>query len=258
MELVQVYDRPMKINLTYPIVPTWQKIINNRLEQLSSEFQEKKRKCETSFDNFLARYNLLEEIPAEPIEFINFQIENFEDIYYPFFAEAVCKIAVGIRYENPIISYMQEKLVSHLPPDLKKIVFEGMEKLRSHLKNINIQAIFNSEIVKELINSLEFSILSDELKNLNLNFKSIEVHITEESFSNFSLTDNELIQPSFDPTNKLMGSYLSRNDNIYQIFDKKFVEIFRQGIPVNQYIANRTDLKFHSLSEMQSFVLCLI
>jgi len=109
MDLVQIYDRPMKINLTTPLLPIWQTIINLRMEELLNEFQEKKMRCESSFENFLESYNIKQEVVQEPIEFINFSFDNFNEMYYPFFAQNECKIAIGIRYANPLIVSLQKK-----------------------------------------------------------------------------------------------------------------------------------------------------
>ena len=258
MELVQIYDRPMKVNLATPILPIWQRIINQRIEELLNEFQEKKTKCESSFEVFVGSYNLKEEVIHEPIEFINFSFDNFDEIYYPLHAKNECKIAIGIRYANPLISFLQEHSKEDFPKNLRNSLISSMRKIRENIKNIRIQAIFNNELVIELLRSEEFSILSRHVESLEFEFKSIDVHITEESFSNFSLTDNELIQPSFDPTNKLMGSYISRNDNIFQIFYDKFTEIFEKGVPINQYLEKLNETQLDSLSEVQSFVLCLL
>ncbi|TFG29586.1 MAG: hypothetical protein EU532_02775 [Promethearchaeota archaeon] len=258
MDLVQLYDRPMKINLSTPILPIWQTIINQRMEELLNEFQEKKIRCETSFENFLESYNIKQEVVQEPIEFINFSYDNFDEMYYPLFAQNECKIAIGIRYSNPLIVSLQKRSIKDFPEHSKTSLISAMNKIKENIKNINIQAIFNNELVNEILNSKEFSIFTEFIASLDFKFKNIDVHITEESFSNFSLTDIELIQPSFDPTNKLMGVYISRNENIYQIFYEKFNEIFESGIPINQYLQQIDEASFKSLSEMQSFVLCLL
>ncbi|MHA1797282.1 MAG: hypothetical protein ACTSVY_02440, partial [Candidatus Helarchaeota archaeon] len=83
-------------------------------------------------------------------------------------------------------------------------------------------------------------------------------NVTYDDFSNFILTDNELIQPSFDPSKKLIGSYLSRNNNIYQIFYDKFKELFEKGIPINEFIKDQEDIEIKYLNPTQCFVLCLL
>ncbi|NVM38523.1 MAG: hypothetical protein HWN81_23225 [Candidatus Lokiarchaeota archaeon] len=106
--------------------------------------------------------------------------------------------------------------------------------------------------------SKEFELFTNHVKPFNMEFNKIDIHVTDEAFSNFSLTDNELIQPSFDPTNILIGTYISRNKNIYQIFHDKFNEIFEKGIPINQFINEQKEIGIESLSETQLFVLCVM
>jgi len=257
LELIQIYDRPMKISLASPILPIWQRIINNRIEGLQNEFQEKKKKCESDLEAFLTSYNIKEDVSQELIEFISFNIENFENMYYPFFAKTLCKIAIGIRYENPLIKFLHEDPEKAFQGNLNSPLIEGMNKIKDNLQNIDIQVIFNNDVVKELINSKEFRIITEHVESFDFGFKSIQVHISEDFFSNFSLNDSELIQPSFDPSNVLLGAYISRNRNIYQIFYEKFNEIFERGMPINKYI-EPLDLPLKNLSDKQIFVLCLL
>lgn len=247
----------MKISLATPILPVWQKLINNRIEELQAEFQEKRKKCEVFLETFLSTYKITEEVSPEVIEFINFKLDNFEDMYYPYFARNKCKIAIGIRYENPLIKFIQQSSITDIERNLTSPLITGMNKIKDNLKNIDIQIIFNSEVVKELIISNEFKIVNEQIQSINLEFKSIEVHITEDLFSNFSLNDSQLIQPSFDPSNMLLGAYISRNRNIYQIFFEKFNEIFEKGMPIEKYIKS-IKLPFDSLSKKQTLILSLL
>jgi hypothetical protein len=113
-------------------------------------------------------------------------------------------------------------------------------------------------LIKELLSSEEFNLISKYIGLYDLEFKNMDVHVTDEVFSNFSLTDNELIQPSFDPTNKLFGSFISRNANIYQIFYDKFNELYEKGIPLVQFLKEYKDITIDSFSESQLFGLCLL
>ena len=108
------------------------------------------------------------------------------------------------------------------------------------------------------MNSEEFKLISNYLGLFDLKFKNIDVRVTNEDFSNFNLTDNELVQPSFDPTNKLIGAYISRNANIYQIFHEKFNELYEKGIPLNQFLKEDKDFKDKPYSKTQLFGLCLL
>ncbi len=257
--LVQIYDRPMKIHIANPPMSLWQNLINKRIEDLQNQFQEKKDNCESSLEQFIGNYKLeAEQVFQEPVEFINYSVKNFDETYHSFLAQNNCKIAIGIRYDNPLVSLIHEESLNKINGDIRSSIGAGMNRIKENLKKINVQVIFNSEVVKDLLLSKEFELLAKYFEEVNIEFKKIEIHVTDEDFSNFSLTDDELIQPSFDPTNILIGIYVSRNRNIYQIFHDKFNEIFENGIPIDQFIVKDTDISIKSLSETQSFVLCVM
>jgi len=256
LDLVQIYDRPMKINLANPIIPIWQRLINKRIEDLRDEFENEKNRCTTFLDDFIKEYNLKSiEVTQEPVELLIFDIKNIDEIYYPFLTRSECKIATGIRYENPLIPYLRTNSLK----EIEERLIKSMNKIKENLKNIRIQVVFNNKLIISLLKSKEFAVLIENIEPIDFEFKSLEVHITEDDFSNFSLTDDELIQPSFDPTNKLMGSYITRNEKIYQIFNEKFNDLFETGVPINNFISKQSsDVSINSLSEKQTFVLCLL
>ncbi len=257
-ELIKIYDRPMKIQLATPLIPIWQRIINSRIEVLQNEFQEKKKKCEDSFEALIKNYNITEEVTQEPVEFLHFTANNFDDLYYPFLAKE-CKIAIGIRYENPLVNSLREKRsIEELDESVAKSIVSGINKIKENLPNLNIQVVFNSEILETLLTSREFELFSTLLKSLKIAIKNINICVTNEAFSNFSLTDAELIQPSFDPANKLMGAYVSRNKNIFSIFDEKFKDLFDKGVPINDYLKETKLATRTSLIDIESLALCII
>ncbi len=256
--LVQIYDRPMKIHLATPPISIWQTIINERIEELSQLFQEKKEKAENSLSDFIQNYNLNEQITQEFVEFVNYNLKNIGETYHSFLAEEECKIALGIRYENEFSSVIKKFGISSIPEDLSESMRSGITKIKENLINIDIQVIFSTEVIKELLVSEEFQLVSNYLKSYDLLFKNISVRVTNEDFSNFNLTDSELVQPSFDPTNKLIGAYISRNTNIYQIFYEKFNELYEKGIPLTQFLKEQRDIKEESYSKTQLFGLCLL
>lgn len=266
LELVQIYDRPMKVLLATPVVPIWQKIVNKKIEEWQVQYKEKKELCKSSLMEFFTKHNLTESETPEPVEFVNFDLEHMEDIYYPFYAERECKIAIGIKYENPIASLIREYLnnenkimsINDIPKELGIPVQEGLNRLKKNLIKISIQVIFNAELVDDLLNSAEFKMVSEFLGLSKLKFENIEVRITKDDFSNFNLSDDDLIQPSFSPTNKLIGAYISRNKNIYQIFYDKFNELFEKGIPLNEYLEKHDSLSIKTATDTQAFVLCLL
>ncbi|MCK4478891.1 MAG: hypothetical protein KAV01_00040, partial [Candidatus Lokiarchaeota archaeon] len=251
LELVQIYDRPMKIHIANPIMTLWQNLIQKRIEDLRNQFNEKREKCESAIEDFTRKYKLDQQVVQEPVEFINYSVSNFDESYHQFLAQSECKIAIGIRYDNPLISMIHEDRFQNIPDDMRTSMRAGMSRIKENLRSISVQVIFNSEVAKDLLSSNEFKLLTNHVEPYNLEFKKLEIHVTDEAFSNFSLTDNELIQPSFDPTNILIGAYISRNKNIYQIFYDKFNEIFEKGIPMNRFITEQKDIGIDSLSETQ-------
>ncbi|MFW9990115.1 MAG: hypothetical protein ACFFC3_15835 [Candidatus Odinarchaeota archaeon] len=256
--LVQIYDRPMKIHIATPIMTLWQNLIQNRIEDLRNQFHEKKDKCESAIEEFIRNYKLGEQIVQEPVEFINYNISNFDESYHHFLAPSECKIAIGIRYDNPLVSMIHEDQLKIIPEDIRTSMQAGMNRIKENLRNITVKVIFNSEVAKDLLISNEFKLFSNHVEPYKMEFDKIEIHVTEEAFSNFSLTDNELIQPSFDPTNILIGTYISRNRNIYQIFLDKFNEIYENGIPIKQFLDEQKDIGSDSLTQTQMFVLCVM
>jgi sugar-specific transcriptional regulator TrmB len=259
LELVHIFSRPMKIHLVQPVLPAWQKIINNRIQELKNQFEQDKEECENSLEEFIKAYNLSDQTSESPVEFINYSLENFDDLYYPFFAKNNCKLAVGIRYENLIMSLLQKESIEALSDENKKIILEGIKAFKDNLSNIEIQVIFNTDILVALLGGGDFKTLRQLLNDMDFNFRKLEIRITEADFSNFSLVDsNELIQPSFDPTNKLMGAYISRNNNIFQVFQDKFNELFNKALDINTYLDRNKSIPFESLTEFESFILCLL
>lgn len=258
LELVQIFDRPMKVHLANPILGLWQNLVNKRIETLQNQFDEKKDKCEFSLNGFIKQYKLEEQVAQEPVEFVNYDVKNFDESYYSFLAEKECKIAIGIRYHNPLIDLINEYGFTNFPEEISNPMRAGMNRIKENLKNVDVQVIFHSEVIKELLTSNEFELLTKHVDPFQIEFKSITIHVTDEDFSNFSLTDNELVQPSFDPTNILIGAYISRNKNIYQIFIDKFNEIFEKGIPIEEFLKKDKSFDLDSIKETQSFVLCLI
>jgi hypothetical protein len=256
--LVQIYDRPMKIHLATPTLELWQNLIHNRVEDLQNQFQEKRDKCEVALKTFTNKYKLEEQVSQEPVEFINYDLTNLDESYHSLLAENECKIAVGIRYNNPLIDYIHEDRFKTITEDIQNAIRFGMTRIKENLKQIEVKVIFNAEVIKELLESEEFKLLINHIEPFDMQFKSITIHVTDEDFSNFSLTDNELIQPSFDPTNILIGIYVSRNKNIYQIFNDKFDEIFEKGIAIDEFLTQNEDVTFKSLTETQIFVLCVM
>jgi hypothetical protein len=248
----------MKIHIANPIMTLWQNLVHKRIEDLKLEFQEKSDKCESALESFIRNYNMDKEVIQEPVEFINYNVKNFDESYHSFLAQSESKIAIGIRYDNPLIELIKQHGFNKIPNEISESMRIGMVRIKENIKNITVQVIFHSDVIKELVQSQEFEQLTKHIEEFNLEFKNISIRVTDENFSNFSLTDNELIQPSFDPAFELIGVYISRNRSIYQIFNEKFNQIFKSGIPLEQFLSSDKEVKIDSLSDTQQFVLCIM
>ena len=164
-----------------------------------------------------------------------------------------------IQHYRTLFAIMIEKYsFNQIPDEISESMSTGMIRIKENLKNISVQVIFHSDVVIDLLNSQEFELLTKHVDQFNIEFKKIFIHVTDENFSNFSLTDNELIQPSFDPAFELIGIYISRNPSIFQIFNEKFNQIFDNGIPLKKFLTEKDNVKIDSLSETQQFVLCIM
>ncbi|NVM36197.1 MAG: hypothetical protein HWN81_11425, partial [Candidatus Lokiarchaeota archaeon] len=183
--LVQIYDRPMKIHIATPIMTLWQNLIQKRIGDLRNQLHQKRDKCESAIEDFTKKYELDEQIIQEPVEFISFSVSNFDESYHHFLAQSECKIAIGIRYDNPLQLLIQEDRFKNLPEDTRTSMSVGMNRIKDNLININVQVIFNSEVAKDLLMSKEFELFTNHVKPFNMEFNKIDIHVTDEAFSNF-------------------------------------------------------------------------
>ncbi len=258
LNLVQIYDRPMKIHLNQPVVPIWQELINARIEELRNQFMEKKNRCESAFEQFIKKYNLSDEPQSEPVEFLSININNIPDLFYVYTSGKSSRIALSIRYDNPFILELKKYLNKELPKNIKEPLIKSLIQLKNEMQDKDIKVIFSKEYLDSTINTQEFKFLTEFIESFSIQFKNIEVRVFEQGFSNFSLTDDELIQPCFDPSNILIGFYISRSDKIYQIFSDKFNEIFKNAKPINEFLKKVKYNGLKSLSDIQAFILTLL
>lgn len=255
LDLIQIFDRPMKINLLNPIV-AWQKIINKKINELSEDLDKKINSLEDSLNSFFKVYELKEPEVGEPIEFLNFDTRNLNWVYYPYFANRVSRIAIGIAYENPFINELTKVEFSKIEKELAEILAENLKLLAEHVQQIEIFIILNSNVLEAFLNSIRYRNLVNHLYEKQITPQKIEVRITHEDFSNFALRDDEmLIQPSFDPSNILLGSYISRQKDIVKIFKQKFDDLFERSLLVNDYLRDHRIFEKSELSNIDKLAL---
>jgi len=257
LDLVQIFDRPMKINLLNPI-PAWQKLVNKNIDDMTIELEEKINVLKNSLNLFFKMYDLREPEVGEPIEFLNFDTRNFSWIFYHYLATNITKIAIGIVYKNPLIEEMMDYNFAQSDKALTENLKESFVDLTEHVKNIEIYTILNSNVLEIFLKTQKYSKLLEHMKFRvpDVAPKKMDVRITEEDFSNFSLRDDEmLIQPSFDPSNILLGAYISRQEDIVKIFLDKFDDLFEKSMPINEYISQHKIAGKTALSEREIMAL---
>jgi len=255
LDLIQIFDRPMKINLLNPIV-AWQKIINKKINELSEDLDKKINTLEESLNSFFKVYELKEPEVGEPIEFLNFDTKNLNWVYYPYFANSVSRIAIGIAYENPFINELTKGEFSIIEKELAEILAENLKVLAEHVRQIEIFIVLNSNVLEAFLNSIRYKNIVDLINIKEFIPQKIEVRITHEDFSNFALRDDEmLIQPSFDPSNILLGSYISRQKDIVKIFKQKFDDLFENSLQVNDYLRDHRIFEKSELSNIDKLAL---
>lgn len=257
LELVQIIDRPMKIFLLDPI-PAWQKLINKRINDMKEDLEKRIDSLKYSMESFFKIYELKEPDIGEPIEFLNFDSRNFNWIFYQYLGKNVTKTAIGIVYENPLILELTGEDFSKFNEKLTDILKESFIELAQNIKNNEVYLILNSEVLNTFLGAEHYKKLLNHLKTrvTDIKPKKIDVRVTEEDFSNFSVRDEEmLIQPSFDPKNILLGSYISRQKDIIKIFIDKFEDLFENSTPINEYLEKNNIAGKNKLSEQEIMAL---
>ncbi len=255
--LVHIYGRPMTIILKTPVIPIWQTIRENRIDELKQKFNNKRKQLDQSYNVFLRKYGLKEEKEhQQPVEYVDFDLPHLSDAFINLISNKFWKIAIGTPYETSIATIAKSlpygKLRSALDTYLPT---EDINKIKANLNRIQLNLIINDDVFEDFLQSKEFQALSQYYGTLNIEFNKIEVRVIQKYVSNFSLTNKKLVQPCFDPDNKLLGLYLSQKDQTYEAFTQKFKELFKEGVPVNTYLKIRNDLKKKSLTDTEKFTL---
>jgi len=243
--LVQIYYRPMKIQLLNPIT-SWETLIHSKITEINNEANEKEQKCYNSFDQMVNSYNL-EKIKQQPVEFISFLGSvDLESELYSILSNNDILIAHGIWYNynyDRIMEFLSknEEDLSHFSNILSSI---PETKINVLISDEYLEAFKDSKIMQKYnkLNEIFNDVLSGELK--------IDIRITPQSFSSFIVKDNStLLQPSFDPNDNLLGYFISQHQEIVEIFADKFNTLFDGAKPIE------TSLKFNPESKKLNYFL---
>ncbi|MHA1744647.1 MAG: hypothetical protein ACTSWW_01540 [Promethearchaeota archaeon] len=243
--LVQTYDRPMKAVLNTPL-DAWQTIISNQIRDIELTASQQKTKCETAFQNMVDHYDLNPDLPdLPPVEYISMAGDDpFDFLINDLIGtpREIC-LAKGVKFR---IEYLKKAIdIIKNPQTLQNYDYTGIEdiwdKFEKGFSQKTVKVLISHEWAEEALQGLpqmlkDITLLTNYLSKVKLD---IEIKISQQPVGNFILKDTtELLQFSVDPTNNLLGLFVSRQTEIVDIFQNKFMEIYQTSEDFNDYIHN--------------------
>lgn len=240
--LIQIYNRPMKLQLMDP-KSSWQKIIQDKINEIKNAADEKINACHLTFEKMAKAYNLTD-IKEQPVEFISFLGDlDLDSQFYSLLSEKESCIAHGIWYK-----FEFERIIEAIKKDEDSR--NELIKIFNSIRNNNFKVLLSEEYIENIDKNFEeYQQSSDLFKKIGINDLNFDIRISEEQFSNFSVMDNKiLIQPSFDPSDNLIGFFVSTPQEIVNVFNKKFHDLFEKAKPlIVDSELKSNNLKFYQL-----------
>ncbi|MHA1777023.1 MAG: hypothetical protein DRO88_09310 [Promethearchaeia archaeon] len=241
--LIQVYNRPMIVNIKNPIT-SWEILISEKIKEIRLEADHRIENCEISFQNFLRTYNLNpDNISVPPVEFISISATHYTPKFFnsDIVGESeVIKFVKGDIIKTPFNEKLKNilKKISEDKEGTVVMLKDYCKKWQSAIPNINIEVLLTEDYVhsiNDMMKDINFRKLEDETK-ADINLPSINIRVSSKVITNFLLRDNrELIQYSTSPDNSLIGLFISRQSEIYDIFAEKYKHEFNHAVNLDQY-----------------------
>jgi len=241
--LIQVYDRPMKITINEPI-SAWEKLLSEKITNIRTECDIKIDKCEKSFADMKSAYKITnEEHSLPPVEYIN--ILDNEDAFEFIRNDIIGNskemfLTKGLKYEISTFERILEMLNN--PKFMKKEGYSNViilvQTILNKMPPIKYKILVSRDHAQEILQIVKkFSVYTSKFEDLEIKYENEwDIRIYKDSCGDFIILDeNNLIQFSIDPSNKLMGIFISRSHEITDIFFKKFEEMYSQGLKLEEY-----------------------
>jgi hypothetical protein len=239
--LIQIYYRPMKIQLLNPL-ESWEKLIQTKINEIQEEAADKIKYCHESLEKMFSAYELVK-TPQVPVEFVSFVSPDLdlESEFFTMISNEESWIAHGIFYKYDYNRTFKA---------IKKFSEEFKQNITKIIKANNFKVLLNDDYLKQI------DVLFEKKKNLipslgellkfNLNF---DLRHTQKQFSNFVLKDgNTLLQPSFDPSgDNLIGCFISSPPEIVEVFANKFDDLFKEAQPVRRNGKSKEEFNFYQI-----------
>ncbi len=241
--LIQVYNRPMIVNVKDPI-SSWEAIISEKIKEVRTEADKKIEDCEISFQDFTEAYQLIpDDLNVPPVEFISINPKDYNPEFYK--TDVIgeishLKIAKGDKISTPFNRAMFDLLSN--PDRVKNYGYEDIQSFCTEwndaLPTNPIKVLITEEYLNEILllfKDAHSRNLISQLEEL-FHFKSLEIRITKNVLTNFILKQpRELLQYSTSPNNELLGLFASKQKEICDIFNVKFDEEFVQAMNLEEY-----------------------
>ena len=238
--LIQIYYRPMKIQLLNPL-DSWEKLIQNKINVIQEEASNKIIYCHESLEKMFSAYELVK-TPQTPVEFVSFVTPDLdlESEFFTMISDAESWVAHGIFYKYDYSRTFEA---------IRKFSVEFNENISNTLKTNKFKVLVSDDYLEQIDELFEkHKDLVPTLKNLldsNLDF---DLRHTKKQFSNFVLKDHSiLLQPSFDPSDNLIGCFISSPKEIVEVFTNKFNELFKEAQPVRRNGKSKQEFNFYQI-----------
>jgi len=211
--LIQVYDRPMKITINEPI-SAWEKLLSEKITKIRTECDIKIDKCEQSFVDMKSAYKITHEgHTLPPVEYIN--ILDNEDAFEFIRTDIIGNtkemfLTKGIKYEIKTFEKILEMLRN--PKFMKKEGYSNgfmlIQTILNKMPPIKYKILVSRDHAQEILQIVKkFSDYTSKFEEFEIKYENEwDIRIYEDSCGDFIILDeNNLIQFSIDPSNKLMG-----------------------------------------------------
>lgn len=246
LDLVQTYGRPMKAILNAP-VETWQKIISQKIEEIQHEASERINNCEEALAHMIDVYKLAKEAPdLPPVEFVN--ISTGEDPFDFLSRDLISshqtiRLAKDLHFKFPFLNnfYAKTQKSGKILSREQYSIF--LERIMEDLVGKKIQILFSEEYIKDMlpiIRNLEKQFDQKMIQEVEAQLQEnceFQVWVHPSAVGNFIIKNSsELLQYSIHPSNYLLGFFISRQDEIINIFKNKFDEKCSESKNINELL----------------------
>ena len=261
--LIQVYNRPMIVNVKDPI-PSWEAIISEKIKEVRSEADKKIEDCETSFQSFTNAYQLTsEDLNVPPVEFISINPRDYTPDFYKtdIIGEiSHLKIAKGDKISTPFNRAMFDLLEN--PDRVKEYGYKDIQSFCTEWNDALPANSIKVLITEEYLNEILLPFKNVQSRNLishledRIHFNSLEIRLTQNVLTNFILKQpRELLQYSTSPNNELLGLFVSKQKEICDIFNVKFDEEFVKAMNLEEYFIKKLN---KTLDPLTKFIITVL